>query len=215
MTTIYDISQTLRPQLPVWPGDTSFDITTTWQMDENCPVLVSKLTLSTHSGTHADAPSHYDANGVDIANTGLVPYLGDCQVVHVKTGTEPVGMDDLVPGLDSFDVIPTRLLIRTFDRFPHQDWPTGFRAIDAELIRFLGENGCLLIGTDTPSLDPQESKSMDAHHAVRDHHMAILEGLVLDDVSTGNYELIALPLKIDTADASPVRAILRIYPDDN
>nr|MBP8120295.1 kynurenine formamidase [Burkholderiales bacterium] len=72
--------------------------------------------------------------------------------------------------------------------------------------------GVVLIGTDTPSLDPQESKSMDAHLAVLRHRMAILEGLVLDAVAPGDYELIALPLKLAALDASPVRAILRRMP---
>jgi arylformamidase len=72
-----------------------------------------------------------------------------------------------------------------------------------------------LIGIDTPSLDPQESKTMDAHHRIREHRMAILEGIVLDDVAPGDYELIALPLKLTTLDASPVRAILRALPESH
>ncbi len=209
MTNLYDISQTLRPDLPVWPGDTNFGITPTWQMDENCPVLVSRLILSTHSGTHADAPSHYDAKGIDIAKTELVPYIGTCYVIHATNGNEPVTLDEIETELTALDEFPMRLLIRTFDRFPHENWPTDFRAIDTKLIQYLGDHGCLLIGTDTQSLDPEASKTMDAHNAIREASMAILEGLVLDDVPSGSYELIALPLKIQNADASPVRAILR------
>ncbi|MEM9173061.1 MAG: kynurenine formamidase, partial [Pseudomonadota bacterium] len=84
-----------------------------------------------------------------------------------------------------------------------------FRAISPELIRKVANLGCHLIGTDAPSIDPQDSKTMDAHHAVHEHDMAILEGLVLDQVRPGEYELIALPLKIAGADATPVRAVLR------
>lgn len=209
MADLYDISQTLRPGLPVWPGDTDFSITPTWQMDEDCPVLVSRLTLSTHSGTHADAPSHYDAAGIDIAKTELVPYIGTCSVIHAHNGMQPVTLNEVEPVISSLASFPKRLLIQTFDRFPHENWPTGFRAIDAEVIRYLADHGCLLIGTDTPSLDPETSKKMEAHNAIREAGMAILEGLVLDDVLPGIYELIALPLKIQNADASPVRAILR------
>ncbi len=206
MAKIYDISQTLRPTLPVWPGDTPFDIETTWQMDENCPVLVSKLTLSTHSGTHADAPSHYDPHGIDSARVSLLPYLGPCQIITVPAASGPVQTSDILPHLQE---IPERLLIRSFDRFPHENWPNGFRAVDAALIDELAKGGCLLIGTDTPSLDPESSKTLDAHNAVKKAGMAILEGLVLDGVPDGIYELIALPLKIAGADASPLRAILR------
>lgn len=195
--------------MPVWPGDTDFEITPSWQIDENCPVLVSRMTLSTHSGTHADAPSHYEANGNDIAKADLIPYIGICYVAHMNGGSGPVTLNDIESELTALDAFPKRLLIRTFDRFPHENWPTGFRAIDAELIHYLGAKGCLLIGTDTPSLDPETSKILEAHTAIRKAGMAILEGLVLDDVPSGPYELIALPLKILNADASPVRAILR------
>jgi len=92
---------------------------------------------------------------------------------------------------------------------PEAAWDKDFRAISPATIELLAANGVILIGTDTPSLDTQESKTMDAHHAVQRHHMSILEGLVLDDVPEGDYELIALPLKLMTLDASPVRAVLR------
>ncbi|MEP3246930.1 MAG: arylformamidase [Sneathiella sp.] len=208
MTRLYDISQTLRADLPVWPGDTAFDIETTWHMSDDCPVLVSKLTLSTHSGTHADAPSHYDPTGIDMAKTDLLPYLGPCSVVAAPMGDGPVTLEEILPRLPDN---PQRLLIRTFDRFPHEHWPDGFRAIEASLIDHLAHQGCHLIGTDTPSLDPETSKTLDAHNAVQKAGMAILEGLVLDAVPPGDYELIALPLKIQKADASPVRAILRSH----
>ncbi|MEP2551838.1 MAG: kynurenine formamidase, partial [Marinomonas sp.] len=101
------------------------------------------------------------------------------------------------------------VLIRTYERFPHAAWDEDFTAIAPEVIARLAASGVQLIGVDTPSLDPQNSKTMDAHHAVRTADMRILEGLVLDDVEPGKYELIALPLAIAGGDASPVRAILR------
>ncbi len=208
MPHLYDISQTLRADLPIWPGDTAFNIEATWQMSDDCPVLVSKLTLSTHSGTHADAPSHYDPAGIDMAKTDLLPYLGPCSVVEAPAGEGPVTLQDILTRLPDN---PQRLLIRTFDRFPHENWPDGFRPIDAPLIDHLAHQGCLLVGTDTPSLDPETSKTLAAHIAIKKAGMAILEGLVLDAVPPGEYELIALPLKIRNADASPVRAILRSF----
>jgi len=208
MTKLYDISQTLRPSLPVWPGDTPFEIQTTWKMDENCPVQVSRLTLSTHSGTHADAPSHYHDKGASMDEVALSPYLGECLVVHAQTEEGPVSIGDLSFSSERSETIPPRLLIKTFDRFPHARWPE-FRGIAPELIHELARRGVQLIGTDAPSIDPESSKTMDAHKAVQNAGMAILEGLVLEDIPEGRYELIALPLKIQGADASPVRAILR------
>jgi arylformamidase len=100
-------------------------------------------------------------------------------------------------------------LFRTYDRFPHDAWRGDFTAVSAAAIRHLAEQGVRLIGVDAPSLDPEDSKSMDAHHAVLEADMRILEGLVLDEVPPGDYELIALPLKLAGLDSSPVRAVLR------
>ncbi|WP_374377164.1 arylformamidase [Dongia sp.] len=203
---IYDISQTLRNGLPVWPGDTAFRVDRTWSMDAGVPVNVSALTLSTHSGAHADAPFHYDAEGKTIDLVDLSTYLGPAQVVDARGFEGPVGSDIILPQLAAGT---TRVLIRTYDRHPSAVWDSDFRAVDPALIDALAARGVRLIGIDTPSLDPENSKSMDAHRAVAKHDLAILEGLVLDTVPFGIYELIALPLRIEGADSSPVRAILR------
>lgn len=202
---IWDISQVLRPALPVWPGDTAFVFERMWRMENGSPVNVGRMTLSTHSGTHGDAPLHYAVDGADAASLPLQPYLGECLVADMRhVADRPVEVGDL-PGLDG----AARVLLRTFRSFPHHAWRGDFTAIAPETIRYLARQGVRLIGTDTPSLDPQDSKEMAAHHAVLEADMRILEGLVLDDVPAGRYELIALPLKIAGGDAGPCRAILR------
>ncbi|QUL37506.1 arylformamidase [Erythrobacter sp. JK5] len=201
---IWDISQRLRPELPVWPGDTAFEQARTWQMEQGSPVNVSALTLSTHSGAHADAPLHYEQTAPDIASVALEPYLGECLVVDARGVGALIEVGDL-PHLHSAD----RVLFRTFERFPHEEWVEDTTAIASETIHWLAAQGVKLVGLDGPSIDPQTSKVMDAHKAVLKHDMRVLEGLVLDDVPEGRYELIALPLPIVGGDASPVRAILR------
>ncbi len=206
MRRIIDISQTLRPGLPVWPGDTAFAASAQWSMGPSSPVNVSRLTLSTHSGSHADAPLHYDAAGQDAATVELTPYIGLCIVIDARGAGETVKPDDIA---DAVPARVTRMLIRTFDKFPRDHWPRSFKAIAPATIDMLAARGCVLIGVDAPSIDPEHSKTMDAHGRVRAAGMAILEGLVLDHVTPGAYELIALPLKIEGGDASPVRAVLR------
>jgi arylformamidase len=205
---VWDISQTLRPGLPVWPGDTEFTFERTWRIEDGSPVNVGRMVLTTHSGTHGDAPLHYDARGLDAASMALGPYLGECLVVDARSAKGAVRVADLPPLAGA-----TRVLVRTFAAFPHDAWDRDFTAIDAEVIDWLAGQGVVLIGTDAPSVDPQESKSMDAHHAVARHDMRILEGLVLDHVPSGRYELIALPLKIAGGDAGLCRAVLRELPD--
>lgn len=204
---IWDISQPLRPDLPVWPGDTAFQQARKWQMEEGSPVNVSALILSTHSGAHADAPLHYSQTAPDIASVALQPFLGKCLVVDARGVGPLIEVGDL-PHLHSAD----RVLFRTFEQFPHDHWPEDTTAIATETIEWLAVQGVKLVGLDGPSIDPQSSKTMDAHLAVLKHDIRVLEGLVLDHVPAGWYELIALPLPIVGGDASPVRAILRELP---
>ena len=205
---IWDISQVLRPGLPVWPGDTPFAFERTWRMDEGSPVNVGRMTMTTHSGTHADAPLHYAADGMDAAGMELDPFIGTCLVVDARGVSGQIDVADL-PEIDSVD----RVLFRTWDSFPHDAWRSDWLPLAAQTIDWLAVQGVKLIGTDAPSVDPQESKTMDAHLTVARHDMRILEGLVLDDVEEGLYELIALPLKIGGGDAGLCRAILRELDD--
>ena len=206
---IFDISQTLSPALPVWPGDTEFSSEVHWTLEAECPVNVSLFRLSTHSGSHADAPLHYDPDGSPIADVELLPYVGPAYVADLRGRGDLITAEMMEPILD---LAPERILFRTFDHFPHDRWTSQFTAVCADAIRLMASRGVILVGTDAPSIDPQDSKSLAAHHAVKVARMRILEGLVLDDVEAGFYELIAPPLKLAGLDASPVRALLRELP---
>jgi arylformamidase len=202
---LWDISQPLRASLPVWPGDTAFSSRRRWEIGDGSPVNVASFELSTHAGTHADAPLHYDPDGAAADLVGLDAYVGRCRVVDAR-GCGMLLTSAFAAGIDQ---PPPRVLFRTYSRFPHEAWRADFTAVSADAIALLAERGVKLIGVDAPSLDPQDSKIMDAHHAVRAADMRILEGLVLDEVPPGDYELIALPLRLAGLDASPVRAVLR------
>jgi len=208
--TLWDISPTISAGIPVWPGDTPFAASPTWEIKDGCPVHVSRMTMTTHLGAHTDAPSHYDPTGRTIDAVGLAPYLGPCRVIHC-VGVGTVRPQDLEGHLEN---TPPRVLLRTYAQAPQQAWDPAFPSIAAETIALLASKGVILIGTDAASLDPQDSKTLDAHHAVRRHGLAILEGVVLDEVPPGDYELIALPLKLAGMDASPVRAVLRALPTE-
>jgi arylformamidase len=190
---IWDISQTLRPGMPLWPGEPPVAVRRLAEIGDECPVNIGAIEAPLHAGTHADSPFHYHPAGEASAESALDPYVGPCILVDALTGFE-------------------RVLFRTYDRFPTDRWDADFTAIAPDVIARLRGHGVRLVGTDAPSLDPQESKTMDAHHEILAGDMRILEGLVLDAVPGGPYELIALPLKIAGADASPVRAILREMP---
>ncbi|GJH26124.1 arylformamidase [Caballeronia novacaledonica] len=204
--TLLDISPPIDTATPVWPGDTPVGIERVWRMEAGSPVNVARLTLSPHTGAHADAPLHYDEHGTPIGAVALDTYIGGCRVLHCIGASPLVAPEHVAAHLDG---IPPRVLLRTYANAPLAAWDSDFAAVAPETIDLLAEKGVKLIGIDTPSLDPQDSKTIDAHKRIRAHGMAILEGLVLDAVAPGDYELIALPLKFSTLDASPVRAVLR------
>jgi len=206
--TFIDISPALSPLTPVWPGDTPVSAERTWTIAGECPVNVSKVTLSTHAGAHADAPFHYDPAGAPIDEAALETYIGPCTVIHVIGARYSLGPDALAARAGARPLAP-RVLLRFYQTAPQDRWDGAFPALAAGAVDWLADRGVILIGVDTPSLDPQDSKLMDAHHAVRRRNLRILEGLVLDQADEGDYELIAPPLKLKGLDAAPVRAVLR------
>ncbi len=205
MRRVYDISPAVRPGFPVFPGDSPFALRWTWKLGPGCPVNVSEVSMSPHTGAHADAPLHYDDAGASIGEVALEPYLGPCRVIHAigSALVEPHHVAHRLAGT------PPRVLVRSYRRAPVEAWDSGFAAFAPATIELLHQHGVRLVGIDTPSLDPEASKTLDSHQAVRRHRMAILEGIVLDEVAEGDYELIALPLRWQGLDASPVRAVLR------
>jgi arylformamidase len=202
---LYDISATIRPAIPVWPGDTAFAARLAWSIDAGASVNVTAITTTPHLGSHADAPFHTEPRGVGIADMPIESYLGPCRVIKVPA--TPLIEPRHVEGIDLAS--PRRVLFRSDSVRDRRSFPERFTALSPELATLLGTRGVLLVGMDTPSVDPFDSKELLAHHALARGGVAILEGLLLDGVPEGIYELIALPLKMEGLDASPVRAVLR------
>lgn len=204
--TLFDISPAVDASLHVWPGDTAFEHTVNLDIARGSNITLSQIHTTVHIGAHADAPNHYIAGGGDIASRRLDFYLGLCNVVTVDVERG----ERIMPGhLDLGRITAARVLFRT-GTFPDpRSWNNDFASFSPELIHALNERGVVLAGIDTPSVDPFDSKALEAHHAMAECDMAPLEGLVLDGVADGEYELIALPLRLLNADASPVRAVLR------
>ena len=202
---IYDISPPISEALRVWPGDTPPSREVLMDMRAGGNLTLSTLRATAHLGAHADAPSHYGALAPSIEARPLDLYLGPCQVVRTRVERHRrILPEDLVVPRGA-----ERLLLATGTYPDPRRFDEDFAACSPELIDRLHEGGVRLVGIDTPSIDLFESKDLPAHAACLRHDMAILEGLVLDGVPEGVYELIALPLPLVGFDASPVRAILR------
>ncbi len=206
---LWDISAPLDAQSPAFPGDTAYVQQWAARIGPGCPVNVSALTLSPHLGSHADAPLHYDDEGATSGALDLTPYLGRCRVIHAIACGPLICWEHVAHALLE---LPPRVLVRTYERMPVRTWDPGLAAYAPETVERLADLGVQLIGIDTASIDPADSKALHSHQVIRRRGLRVLENLVLDEVPEGDYELIALPLKLMTADASPVRAVLRELP---
>lgn len=204
---IYDISQTLSPAIAVWPGDTPFSYEWTLRRAEGYSCDVSRIRMSTHTGTHADAPFHYAEDGATIDQAPLEHYLGPATVIEVHS---PVSVRPEHLGPAASRTIE-RLLIRTGSCPESTVYNEDFVYLSDELAAWGVKQGLKLIGTDAPSVDQFTSRALTVHRTLLTGRVAILEGLDLTAVPAGDYELIALPLKLAGIDASPVRAILRSW----
>ena len=202
---IWDISPPVNEHAAVFPGDTAYSQRLHFALSPDCPVNVNSITLSPHTGAHADAPMHYANGGTASGELDLTPYLGPCRVIHCIDCGPLVLPEHIARALN--EDLPPRVLLRT-SRTASQSW-ASFTAIAPETLGQLAAKNVALVGIDTPSVDPSDSQTLPSHHQLLANDMRVLECLVLDDVPEGDYELIALPLKLMRADASPVRAILR------
>lgn len=204
---LWDISPPVYVGAPVFPGDTPYAQQWAATLGPGCPVNVSQITMSPHVGAHADAPLHYAADGATIGDVDLDAFLGPCRVIHAIGAAPLIEWEHIAHAID--DGLPPRVLVRTYDQAPTDRWDPALPAYAPETVERLAALGVRLIGIDTASIDPADSKALPSHQTIRRHDMRVLENLVLDDVPEGDYELIALPLRLAEADASPVRAVLR------
>lgn len=203
---LWDISAPIHHSSPVYPGDTPYRQVWTASIGPQCPVNVSTIEMSPHIGTHADAPLHYDAQGAAMGGVDLAAYIGPCRVIHAIACGPLIQWQHIAHAI-TLD-LPARVLLRTYAQAP-QHWDDQLTGFAPHTIERLADLGVQLIGIDTASIDPASSQTLDSHMLVRARNMRVLENLVLDAVPEGDYELIALPLKLMQADASPVRAVLR------
>ena len=183
----------MSEKTPVWPGDVRFSFRHTSRLVERALYESTCFTMSAHVGTHADAPSHVVEGASTIGNVSLEPYVGRARVVDLAGKGEV-----------SADALPPRSL-----RFPRVLFRTKGRSFLSPLAALrLVERGAILVGTDALSIDPPDAEDLPVHRTLLSRGVALLEHLSLDAVDPGDYQLVALPLRFDDLDASPVRAIL-------
>jgi arylformamidase len=208
LRTLYDISPRISARIAPFPGDVPFSRSVSRSFRQGHSYELSSCSTSVHVGAHVDAPIHYHPDGQSIEQRSLHYYLGPCQVLALELAPgEGIGPTHLA----SLTIKSPRVLFKT-GSFPDPErWTDDFSYLQPEAIDYLAAQGVILVGIDTPSIDKSTSSTLSSHHRIYHHNMAILEGIVLTPVSPGCYDLVALPLNLEAADASPVRAILLGY----
>jgi arylformamidase len=170
--TILDISRTLRPDIAVWPGDTPFELAVILDRSQGAAVNLTTLTLSAHTGSHVDAPHHFSDDPLTMAELDLRPYWGPARLVTVRKSAGP-----LVPAdFDGVDLTGTeRLLVHSeVSDLDPSTFPAAYVYPSPELADFLGGLGVILYGSDSPSMDAVDSKTLPGHNALLRNNIAIL-----------------------------------------
>ena len=205
---IIDISVPIREEMVVWPGDPPFERSNRSAIARGDKCNLTAVRMSVHAGTHVDAPSHFLDDGATVERIDPAAFVGPCRVIEVTNPTE-VGRADL----EAADLAGVeRLLIKTRNStlLARGEFVERYVGISPDAARFLATLATLrLVGLDYYSVAPfAPDKAVAVHHALLGRGIVALEGIDLSGVEPGDYELVALPLRIEGSDGSPVRAVL-------
>lgn len=206
---IHDISLTITPQLPVWPGDPAVELERITKMEDGEHNNISRIACGVHVGTHVDAPYHFIADGKTIERLALDALVGPAQVVGVPGNAQLIGAKALkeagiAPGMQ-------RVLLKTgnnrYWQQPGLPFQKDFAALSPDGAAYLVEHGVRLVGIDYFSIAPF-GDSVPTHRILLGAEVVVLEGINLSQVAPGSYQLYCLPLKLGGSDGAPARAIL-------
>ncbi len=206
---LIDISLTLHPDLPVWPGDTPVMLERMRAIAAGDPSNDSHLRCSVHSGTHVDAPRHFLEDGASVDQLPLDVLVGPAAVIAIK-GVDVITPNDLMDRKLPGDT--RRLLIRTPNSElwadPSHRFHRDFVALNPAAAQWVVDQGIRLIGVDYLSVQRYSDTNAATHRILLEAGVVIVEGLDLRGVHPGPYELMCLPLKLAGSDGAPARAIL-------
>ena len=206
----YDITLTISPDLPVWPGDPPIRLERVEKIEEGANANVSQITMGVHTGTHVDAPYHFLGDeGATVEKLSLRILTGRAYVLELGSDVEHITRAVLVQA----EIPPRtrRLLFKTrnsayWTRADHT-FQEDFAGLTEDGAQFLVDRGVKLVGVDYLSVAPFK-QSRPTHEILLRAGVVIVEGLNLSQVSQGRYTLYCLPLKLAGSDGAPARAIL-------
>jgi arylformamidase len=195
---IYDITRPLAPGGIVYPGD----IVPRFLQQDHGSYLITDLRMSTHSGTHIDAPSHYLDQGPAVDQISFASLMGWCRVIDLRQVRGEITAADLSRRLAGTD----KILMKT-SYSEKLDFDEKYPALSPEAAGLICKEGVTCIGTDAPSIEAFGGDG-EVHRKLLSNKIVIIELLDLHAVAEGDYWMIALPLRLQGLDGSPCRALL-------
>ena len=204
--TIHDISVALSPSLPNFPGDPRVGIDPVCRIAKGDTANVSRITMASHSGSHIDVPRHYDDHGLTLDDIPLSRLLGPALVADLR-GFSVIDRQ----ALSAFDLNGVERLLFMTDNsslWSRKGFIESYVHLTVDGAEALAAKGVKLVGIDYLSVEKFDGDGA-VHRLLLDNGIIILEGLNLEGIEVGEYELLCLPLKIAAGDGAPVRAVLR------
>ena len=204
----YDITLTISPNMPVWPGDTPPRLVRTGSIAQGKNSNTSEICMSVHTGTHVDAPDHFLDDGRTVEKLSIDMMVGRAYVLHLPD------VDLITAAVLSQAEIPPRTRRLLFKTRNSEYWARGenkfqtnFVALSADAAELLVDRNVKLVGVDYLSVAPYKN-SRATHQILLKAGVVVVEGLDLSRVSQGRYTLHCLPLKLAGSDGAPARAML-------
>lgn len=207
---LYDISIPIQPGMPQWPGDDPVAVRPLLRTPEDV-ANVTQLLLTTHTGTHVDPPRHFVHGGATIDELPLEHWVGPCWVADVTGSGSEVEVAELeAAGIpDGIE----RLILKTTNSELWRSSPAAFAenyvGISLDAAGWVVERGVRLIGIDYLSIGGMQTTNVETHQLLLGNDVIIVEGLDLDAIEPGLYELLCFPLKVRAGDGAPARVALR------
>lgn len=202
---IIDISQEIRADMTVYPGDPCFHSHPSSSFKHGDMCEVSELTIGSHCGTHIDAPLHMIPGGKALESLPLDCFIGPCRVLTLPAAvvTEKMLVEHRVRAGE-------RILLRTDPKgiFTPKNGEFNPAVLSVGAAQYLAKTGVKLIGIDSPTVENMEICDGEIHRTLLAGGVAILEGLLLGDADQEHYFLSALPLSLTGENGAPCRAVL-------
>ena len=209
---LHDVSVSIHPQMVVWPGDPKPVVRLLSERGQGAAATVRQISLSTHAGTHVDAPEHFISGARAVDQIALERMVGECQVLEVRTEQAAISPEDLQSAWPPAAGSPSRVLLRTLNS-RHRLLEDGafhgdFQALSGAAAAWLADRGVITVGIDYYSIEPFRTPGHPAHMALLSRDILIIEGVNLADIFPGRYRLLCLPLRIAGSDGAPARVLL-------